>query len=121
MSAVRRDPECGEAVPGVQHVSALRRRVILQTDGELKPMDGDIYRPRRVVRFPGVDEEWQRMYWRGMSRCRKGDKGATFLALEALFAYENSWQFPPHDLPFMPRERADWFRPVDEVPRDRLL
>jgi len=112
--------QAGKQCPVCGFESPLRRRIIIQSDGTPKEMHGDIYRPRRRVSYSGVDKDWERMYHRGLSRCKKGDK-ATFIALEALFAYESSWRWPPRDLPLMPQDPADWFRPVDSVPRERLI
>lgn len=112
--------QAGKQCPECNFESPKKTRIIMQVDGTLKEMQGDIYKPRRVKRYLGIEDDWKRMYFRGQNRCKKGEN-CTFVALEALFARENYWNFPPRDLPLMPRYPADWFRAVTEVPRDRLL
>lgn len=116
-SAVR---NAGKQCPVCEFESPLRKRTIIQVNGEPKEMHGDIYRSRRRVRTQDSERLWERMYHRGLARCKKGD-GASFIALEALFAYENGWAWPTRDLPLMPRDSYDWFLPVNLVPRERLI
>lgn len=119
-------PQCGRVrlagkqCPQCEYESPKKTRIIMQTDGTLREMQGDIYKPRRVKRYLGIDDDWKRMYFRGKSRCKKGEN-CTFVALEALFARENYWNYPPRDLPLMPKYPADWFRPVTDVPPERLI
>jgi superfamily II DNA or RNA helicase len=110
----------GKQCPQCEYESPKKTRIIMQTDGTLREMEGDIYRPRRVRTYLGIADDWKRMYHRGQSRCKNGEN-CTFVALEALFARENHWNYPPRDLPLMPIYPADWFRPISEVPKERLL
>jgi superfamily II DNA or RNA helicase len=91
-----------------------KSRPVVSTDGELREMVGDIYRPRRISNAPNGQALWEKMYWR--SRTTKGDR--TFRAAAALFAQE--WGWPDPNWRFMPIEEKDWFRHVSEVPRERL-
>lgn len=100
-------PQCG-------HESHARSRIVIQRDGSLKEMRGDIYKPRREYKKPGAAEKWKSYYF----RCKKA--GMTFNAARGLFAKENNWLWPPKGLPWMPTDELDWFREIGQVPRDRL-
>jgi DNA repair protein RadD len=91
-------------------------RPVVSTDGELKELSGDIFKPRRISQHPQGAKIWERMYFR--SRTGKGER--TFRAAAALFAYENNWSWPDPAWPFMPIEEFDWFQLVSSVPRERL-
>ena len=91
--------------------------MVVQVDGTLRPVDGEIYRPRRVRRIPNDIEIWRRLYYRGKST----KWNATFRQIEATFARENNWNWPSHDMPLMPKEPGDWYRKVASVDRSDLL
>lgn len=97
---------------GYRHTE--RSRMVVQLDGRLKEVQGDIFKPRREYRKPDVAERWERYYW----RARNADM--TFNQARGLFAYENNWKWPPAGLPYMPKDELDWFRSVKDVPRHRL-
>lgn len=102
---------CGfEITPG------RKSRPVIQADGSLREMRGDVYKPRRVCQKPNAADLWKRMYHRAKSK--KWD--ATFRQAEAMFAQENGWQWPSRDLPLMPVDPLDWFKKVSEVPPERL-
>lgn len=103
----------GPKCPHCGFESQKRSRIVMQTDGTLKEHTGDIYRPRRVALRQNTQKLWETMYWRSRNAKR------TFRAAEALFFVENHY-YPPRDLPFMPTHERDWFRPVNEVPQERL-
>jgi len=109
----------GDTCPQCGHRADKKSRMVVQKNGQLKPVFGDIYKPRRVRAWPGIEQEWARMYYRGLSRCKKGDK-PSFVSLEALFAMEHNWSYPPRTLPLMPTRDVDWYRSVDSVPRANL-
>ena len=90
--------------------------MVVQIDGTLRPVEGDIYKPHRVKQYPNTSQLWQRMYY----RAKNSRKGMTFRQAEALFLVENHY-WPPRDLPFMPREPGDFWRKVSAVPSDSLL
>lgn len=92
-----------------------KSRPVVQTDGTLKEMVGDIYRPRRVMQRHDTQREWEKIYHR--ARSQKWD--ATFAQAEALFFYENHY-WPPRTLPLMPIADSDWYLKVRDVPRDGL-
>ncbi len=91
-----------------------KSRPVVQSDGTLKEMTGDIYRPRRLSNRHDNAKIWERMYYRSRRA------GRTFKAAEALFAKENNWFYPPRDLPLMPLREMDWFQKVADVPVERL-
>lgn len=91
-------------------------RPVIQSDGTLKLMTGDIYRARPISHRPDGPAIWKRMYFR--SKTEKGTR--TFKAAAALFAMENNWQWPSPSWPLMPTIETDWYRLVADVPTDRL-
>lgn len=101
---------CGYEVPK----GSKRVRPVVQIDGTLKEMTGDIYRPRQTMQNQSGAKIWERMYYRS----RKA--GRTFRQAEALFAMENNWQWPDKSWPLMPIDNMDRYARVDEVPRERL-
>lgn len=138
-SEPHRCPQCGMITMrgrcpcGWVAMSGRKSRPVIQTDGTLKEMTGDIYRPRRICQRPDAAKIWERMYWRARSRktVQKMVDGvlqdvvvgwsATFRQAFALFAAENNWGWPARDLPFMPKEPNDTFQLVEEVPFEDLI
>jgi superfamily II DNA or RNA helicase len=114
-------PQCqrvrrgGRQCPYCGYVAQKQSRMVVQVDGTLRPVDGEIYRPRRVRRIPNDIEIFDKVY----RRCYQADM--TFRQAEALYARENSWAWPPRDLPLMPKEPGDWWRKVRAVPTESLI
>jgi superfamily II DNA or RNA helicase len=113
-------PECGKVraggrtCPACGFVAHKKSRMVVQIDGTLRPVDGDVYRPRRVRHQPNEQQLWEKMYYR-MKRA-----GRTFRQAEALYCVENhGW--PPRDLSLMPKDSSDWWRKVADVPRENLI
>ena len=104
---------------GHQHNSKVR--IVLQKDGSLREMKGDIYKARRTLkRTEELEVEW-------VSRVRAVRKSIkptvmdmTFSQLANSFARDHNWAHPPEDLPCMPTHVGDWFRPVRSISEDRL-
>lgn len=94
-----------------------KTRPVIQLDGTLSQMTGDIFRPRRLCRKDNVAKLWEKVYWRAKSK--KWD--ATFAQAEAVFARENNWTWPPRWLPFMPRNEGDFYQRVAKVPLSDLI
>lgn len=92
-------------------------RPVIQSDGALKVMHGDIYKPRRLYTQPNGPSRWKQMYWRS----RNKNVERTFKAAAALFAAENFWGWPDPTWPFMPLREMDWYKLVRDVPMDRLV
>lgn len=117
-----RCPQCssilirGKCACGFEAQAGHKSRPVVQEDGTLKEMRGDIYRPRRATQRPDAAEIWRKMYYRAKSK----KWNATFNQAAAMFAQENNWGWPPRDLPLMPLDPIDWYRHVSEVPMERL-
>lgn len=97
--------------------SPIKSRPVVGTDGELRMMQGDIYRRRTIYARDNGPKRWQSMYYR--SRTDKGSR--TFRAAEALFASENNWCWPDKHWPLMPVNEEDRYRLVRDVPFERLV
>ncbi len=115
-----RCPACGMILMGPRchcgYQGGKRSRPVVQADGSLKELSGDIFRPRRISQHPEGPDLWRKMYHR--SRTGKGRR--TFRAAAALFAYENNFAWPDPSWPLMPKQPEDWFRHVEDVPPERL-
>lgn len=98
------------------HIATSKSRMVVQTDGSLKAMTGDIYTPRVTKMRSDTERIWEACY----NRARSKKWNATFAQAEALFFYENHY-WPPRNLPCMPTRDGDWFRKVRAVPRDALI
>jgi superfamily II DNA or RNA helicase len=92
-----------------------RTRPVIQEDGSLKEMGGNIFKPRFTKREPNTEDLWKQAYY----RARNYRKGRTFQAARGLFFHEQGY-FPPNDMPFMPKNERDWFRRVSDVPLENL-
>lgn len=102
-------PRCWKC--GFEHHQ--KSRLVIQSDGTLRERTGDIYRPHTTRMKNNTLDLWKQMFYRARM------KGRTFKQAEALFFIENHY-YPPRDLPLMPINDVDWYRPVNAVPMDRL-
>jgi len=95
------------------HRHTTKSRPVLQKDGSLREMKGDIYRkPRRAEKDSNVAVQWESRV-RAICRSQKDTvKNMTAAQLEANLARENNWIYPPLGLRHMPTDDADWFRPL---------
>ncbi len=115
-------PVCGKVrgsgpkCPACGHVAQRRSRCVIQIDGTLRRVDGDIYKPRRVKMLPNTQSLWDRIYYRARSQ----KWNATFRQAEAMFFRENFY-WPPRTLRLMPKISEDLFRKVAEVPKEGLI
>jgi hypothetical protein len=87
---------------------------VIQVDGSLREVRESPFKAREVKQTNDTEKKWQSCYFRARNA------GHTFRQAEALFFRENG-HYPPRTLPRMPKEAADWFRPVKDVPSNRLL
>lgn len=107
----------------------VRSRPVIGTNGELKFMTGDIFRPRTIYTKANGPALWKSMYWR--SRTRKIPKpdgtvkvvgyDRSFRSAEVVFAQENYWRWPDRRWPFMPKHEHDLYRLVGSVPFSDLI
>lgn len=110
-------PKCFKC--GHQH--NIKVRIVLQQDGSLREMGGDIYKARRVAKKTvDIEKEWVSRVRAVAESEKETVKDMTFAQLEVSFARDHKWAYPPRDLPSMPINDSDWFRPVRSVSRDRL-
>lgn len=105
----RECPECG-------FVSHKKSRVVIQVDGTLKEVVGEIYRPRVEKLKPNTQQIWERMYYRAKSV----KWNATFNQARAKFFLEN-YYWPPRNLKLMPIHLNGWYQKVREVPWNELI
>lgn len=98
------------------HRASGKSRMVVQTNGKLKMMTGDVYPKRYIKREPDTAAIYEACY----RRCRNGKKDATHRQVRGLFVYENHY-WPPADLPFMPKCDEDWHRGVKEVSMSDLI
>lgn len=89
---------------------------MVQIDGTLRQVDGAIHKPRRVKRQYNTEELWRKMYHRAKSK----KWNATFRQAAGLFEHENHY-YPPRDLPLMPKDPADMWCKVADVPPHALI
>lgn len=100
-------PRCGYECTG-------HARMVVEVDGTLKEHRGCLQPPRKVTEKPNTSKRWERYYFGG----RK--KGRTFNQQYAWFFHEERY-WPPRNLPLMPTNDGDWFRKINEVPRENLV
>lgn len=114
-----RCPKCGlilqKSVCSCGFEVHTRSRPVVQSDGTLKEMVGDVFKPRRVAK-DYLQSAWEKVYY----RARKSKTRMTFFQAEALFAYENNWGWPSRTWRFMPHNPAEMARKVTDVPPERL-
>lgn len=98
-----------------------KQRPVLQANGTLKPMENKTLKPKRYLeKSEQIEREWCSRV-RAIQKSKKDTvKTMTFSQLSATFARDHYWQYPPRSLPMMPVEMADFFRPIQSVPDDRL-
>lgn len=106
----------GDTCPKCGYRHTTKSRIVIQHDGALKEMSGDIFRPRRTKLEPDTQRLWTACVMR-----MKNAKGhpRTFREAQGLFVYENHY-WPPAGLDFMPTNEADWFRRIKDVPVQSL-
>lgn len=101
-------PNCG-----FEHEQSTRE--IIQEDGTLRPMTGDIYKKRRVRQEPNTEKLWTAIYW----RMKKARKPKTFAQAFAFFYREHGY-WPPSNLPMMPKSQVLIHRHIADVPYQDL-
>lgn len=128
-----RDPECqepepitcpacgmirksGPKCPGCGHQHTKSTRQVIQEDGKLKPVDGDVFPKRHVKMKADTAKLWEQCYY----RCKNAKKPMSFKQVRALFKYDNRY-WPPMDLPLMPQSKLDWSRKVKDVSAHELI
>jgi superfamily II DNA or RNA helicase len=105
--------EKGVECPACGFVARGRRRMVIQTDGTLKEIHGDVYRPRKVNTSPEDHKKWKACVY----RCKA--KGMNFNQARGLFLRETG-TVPGPDFPLVPVSQSDWGLKVSDVPYERL-
>lgn len=105
-------PGCGFAVGPRWKPS----RPVVQSNGTLVELYGDVYKPRITRMLPDTAKLWKSMYYRAL----KSKTGMTFRAAESLFVHEHH-HWPPRNLPLMPKGDLGWYRRVRDTPKEELL
>jgi len=95
-----------------------RLRMVLQRDGELKEVTGEILRPRRRAQWDNTQRLWDSMYF--PSSRSKSRHASTFKQLEARFFLDHHY-YPPRTLKNMPKRETDWYRKAKDVARGDLI
>lgn len=99
----------GPVCPSCGSKTEKRSRVIIQHNGELREIRGDVYKPRKKA---AETSETQRMWDQCFYRCQKS--GRTFNQARALF-YRETGAYPPDTLKRMPKNGIDWYLKVKDV------
>lgn len=99
---------CGHEAGGVKPV-----RMVVQSDGTLKAIEGPGYAPRKVRIYALTHKQWARVYYRAKN------SGMTFRQAYGLFCHEFHY-YPPKDMRLMPKDPSAWFRRVKDVPPEEL-
>jgi DNA repair protein RadD len=115
-------PQCsmqrisGPKCPGCGYAHTTRTRIVVQANGTLKEVTGDIYAPIKHDKSPAevVEKTWLSCYYRAQKA------GLKFTQARGLY-FKLRGVYPPEGLPMMPKHADDWYRSVAEVPRERLV
>lgn len=93
-----------------------RFREVAQANGTLVKVTGKMFRPHPAQLEADTAAKWKTMYF----RMRNAKKPKTFNQAVIFFAHEYGYR-PPRDLPYMPRDAYDWYRPLKAVAYARLV
>ncbi len=96
-----------------------KTREIIQKDGTLREVEGDIFKPRIIKVHPDNQRRWDSQFF----RCRNA--GMTFKQAYALFYLDHHY-YPPRTLANMPRDREGWkqkcnAKGLDLIPRGQAV
>lgn len=99
------------------HTSDIKGRMVVQTDGSLRFVTGDIYNAPVVVKRDNTEKLWESLYWAAKNSKRSN---LTFGQLYGIFIKDHHY-YPPKTLPCMPRESVDWHSRVKDLKWDGLI
>lgn len=100
----------GKQCPGCGFEHTSKSRPVIQLDGTLRRYSGDIFKPRKVRVESDTEKKWRQVYF----RCKNSKRPMTYTQAVALFHRENGY-WPPHDLPYMPKNEVDCHRRIGDV------
>lgn len=115
-----RCPRCAAIMLSVRCVCGFvlnpkaKSRPVVQENGELVLMRGDIFKPRKTE----MRDDTAALYAKCFYRMKHGNK--TFQQAIGLFYQENGY-FPPTNLPWMPKNPEDLRRKIAEVPLENII
>jgi superfamily II DNA or RNA helicase len=92
-----------------------KSRPVIQADGSLIEMPGDVFVPRKTSMRRNTDQLWQKVYW----QARNSKKRWTFSQALGYFYYQNHY-YPPPTLRNMPLDPADIASAVADVAKEKL-
>ena len=119
----RRCPKCAKIVKfhicpcGYEFKGDKQARPVVSTDDTVRHLSGSLFMPRTISTQANGAALWRIMYWR--ARSDKWD--ATFRQAIAMYAQENSWQWPNPAWPLMPVNSDHIVRKVKDVPFRELI
>lgn len=99
------------------HTSDVKGRMVVQTNGTLRFVKGDIYKEPVVVQRDNTEKLWESLYWSARNSKRSN---LTFGQVYGLFIKEHHYH-PPKTLPCMPKDTVDWHSRVKDLKRDDLI
>jgi len=115
-------PECGliraegPSCPACGFRHSKSSRVVLQVNGELKQLEGPVYKPRKTTLKSDTQKQWEKVYY----RLKNAKKDFTFSQARGFFYRENGY-WPPENCSLMPVNKSDWKLPIKLVERGELM
>jgi DNA repair protein RadD len=106
----------GDECPVCGYRYSKRARPVVQVNGRLKLVYGPAYKEREIIRRKTDTQVWREAYWGSRQHCPT----RTFEQIYCWAAKENNWNWLPRDLPLMPLSDLDWYKPVGDVPPEKL-
>lgn len=100
----------GDTCPKCQHRQSRQSRMVVQLDGCLHELRGDIYKPKKPPQeFSDTQKKWDAIFWRFHK------SGRTFAQAFGFFRNQHHYE-PPRTLGNMPLRENDWQRKIKSVP-----
>jgi len=99
-----------------------KTRAVLQVDGTLKELKNTQFKIRKMAkRTENLEKKWAYRVLAVKKSQKPTCEKMTFSQLYHAIARESYWSYPPKDLPLMPINETEWFLPIKEVPKERLI
>jgi superfamily II DNA or RNA helicase len=92
-----------------------KSRPVIQQDGTLIEMRGDIFIPRKTSMRSDTEKLWAKAYF----QAKNSKSGQTFAQALGFFFYQHHY-YPPLTLHRMPKDPGDLVRAVADVPAEEL-
>ena len=109
-------PEChgvrksGNTCPHCGHQTTRKSRHVIQRNGQLKEVTGDIYKPRKEAKSDDdrLIEAWKQCLF----RCGNGKKPKSFNQAMGLFCRENGGRYPNQQWPLVPTDDVEGMQKI---------